>query len=204
MVYTIIDIETNGFIAKGVCPEILEVGYLQINRQCEILRGDSFYFYKPEWELNKDASAVHKLSEQELTKHAGEFYGSLVKLYTLVDEGCLIGKNNDAFDIPVIKDFMRREGCGLRPNIYSSLDMQKFYKPIFQMWFQETYKQNTRKSGTLEDLISMCGYTTEQVIKQFTKEFPDCQRSESHGALFDTYMTYLITKYATEKYGLRL
>lgn len=59
MIYTIFDIETNGLIEKSRFPEVLEVGYIQVNEALELLRGGSFYFYKPEWKLRRDAQGKH-------------------------------------------------------------------------------------------------------------------------------------------------
>lgn len=205
MIYTVLDTETSGLIKNNKFPKVLEVGYMQINENLEILRGGSFYFYKPEWELSKDALAVNGLTKEFLEEHKDEYYGSLVRLWTLLIQGNIIGKNSDKFDIPVCRNmFSECPDMLALPAIRSSIDIQKVYGNVFKDEMQKQTGVRPNRSGKLEEYMPIVGVTKNQIKEDFEKLFPDETRCGAHGALYDAYMTYLVTVDAVKRGILKL
>ena len=99
MLYTIIDIETNG---RSHLSDVLEVGYMRVNKRMEVIQKGQFYFYKPEWEIENQAQSVHGLQRSFLRAQCPDdetFRENLVKLYTLMTRGVIVGKRSNKFDI---------------------------------------------------------------------------------------------------------
>jgi DNA polymerase III, epsilon subunit and related 3''-5'' exonucleases len=205
MLYTVIDVETNGLSTQF--SEVLEVGYIQINKKREVIRKGEIYFYRPEWTIRNAAFEVHGLTEEFLNEKCPDeetFCSNLVKLYTLMYKGIIIGKNSDKFDIPVITNFLRRYAKGV-PSIVimATLDLQTLYAPKYREYYKAMYGEVTRKSGKLEELVCMTGLLQEDIKKQFSLEMGEVQgQVKAHGALYDAYMTLLLLNYAVEHYGL--
>jgi len=212
MIYTLFDLETNGFIKKdkvtnrSVFPEILEVGYIQVNDNLDILRGGEFYFYQPEWEIENGAQEVHGLERSFLEQHQSSFYTNMVKLYVLLQQANIVGKNSNAFDIPVAKEFITKRAPGISaPAIARAYDMQNFYTSLFRNKMAASNNGvSSRKKGTLTELIALEGFTQEQVQDMFNKQFPESERARAHGALYDSFMTYLLFKNAIQVHKMIL
>lgn len=202
MLFTILDIETTGFRHNARMPEdndnILEVGYIQVDENLKILRYGVFYFYKEDFVLNHDAEQIHGLTKEFLQEHIDDFDSSMIKLYTLMQEGIIIGKNNIGFDTPFILDFLNRRGQGLPAiKVVNQVDLQAIFTPIFRRWYKDKTGENTRRKGELGELMEVIGKSMESVEFEFKELFPDASdRCGAHSALFDTYMTYLLLKHA--------
>lgn len=205
MLYTILDLETTGLRKEKTLKgprfkdDIIEVGYIQINENAEIVRSGQFYFYKDEFDIENDAQKIHGLTREYLRQFEGEFMDGLVSLYTLMEDGNIIGKNSDGFDIPFTKDFMERHAPQLAFTIKSSIDMQKIFTPLYKNWYKKKYGKPTVAKGKLGELMEVIGYTDDQVREGFHRDVPDSNRDAAHGALYDVYMTYLLVKYADEQ-----
>ena len=200
MIYTIFDIETDGLIVGNKFPHVLEVGYIQINNDVEILRGGSFYFYRPEWDLKADALKVNGLTKEFLAEHENDYFSSMVKLWTLMQKGYLIGKNSDAFDIPVCRSMF--SACSVMPvlpSVAASYDLQKIWAPVYRDVMQQLSGTRPKGPGKLGEYVKLLGYSDEDVQKQFEELFPDEKRCGAHGALYDSYMTYLVLKDAINR-----
>ncbi|MBQ2885891.1 MAG: 3'-5' exonuclease [Alphaproteobacteria bacterium] len=205
MIYTIFDIETTGLIENNKFPQVLEVGYIQIDEYLNILRGDSFYFYRPEWEIPEKALQINGLTLDLLKEHEKDYYSSLVKLWTLMERGRLIGKNSDAFDIPICKNMFSANSDMLKlPAVRQSIDMQKIYGKTYKDYIANKTGVRPRSAGKLEEYMDVIGLTQDEIKAQFEEIFPSETRSAAHSALYDAYMTYLVTKDAVAKYLLRL
>ena len=206
MIYTVFDCETSGLIKeKEPLPVVLEFGYIQINEYLEILRGGSFYFYRPIWNIPQSALDVNGLTLDFLKEHQSEYYSSMVKLWAILQNGNLIGKNSDRFDIPICRNmFAICEDFYSLPHISSSIDMQDVYGPVFRDVMYKETGQKLRRPGKLEEYMTIAGLSMNQVNKEFTELFPDENRCSAHGALFDTYMTYLTAKDAVKRGVLKL
>lgn len=199
MLFYVIDIETTGF--NKMSDDILEVGYIKCNGIGKILSGDTLYFYKPEFQVESGAQKVHGLTREYLQGYEKYFYRNLAALSTIVTEGNIVGKNNNAFDIPFIRAFLQRYMPYLyTPDIKKSVDVQELLTEEFRNWYKTTYNvANTRKKGTLIELIDMIGLKQEQIKEQFKLEFPNSERVNIHSALYDAYMTLLLFKYSAKK-----
>lgn len=209
MLFTILDIETTGFKhglnTAEYNDDILEVGYIQVDENLKMLRHGVFYFYQDDFVLREDSERVHKLSKEFLEQHKEEFNDSVIKLYTLMQEGIIIGKNNIGFDTPFILDFLKRRGKGLPIiNVVNQVDLQDIFTPMFRRWYKENYNESTRHKGKLGELMEVIGKSMEDVESEYKELFPDASdRCGVHSALFDTYMTYLLLEHAV-KDGLDL
>ena len=202
MLYTLIDIETTGF--NRVSDEMLEFGYMQIDSKYDIVRHGTLYFYKDGWELNPEAQRVNGITREMLIPHKDEFEGNIVRLYSLMSGGIVIGKNSDSFDIPFITSFLQKYASELRPMcVKATLDLQDVYTKKFQSYYKEKYGVSTRKKGKLEELVVMIGLNDAVIRREFTKRFPD-ERAGAHSALYDVFMSYLLLKYAILNYGVTL
>lgn len=203
MIFTILDIETTGL--KKHSDDILEVGYIQTNENCQLLRSGVFYFYKDEFNIESDAQRVHGLTREFLSGYKNEFDASLTKLYTLFRRGIIVGKNSTKFDIPFIQIFLKRYESGLSDvNCRDSIDLQTVFTPVYRKWYEKMTGNNPgRKLGTLEELMEVIGYTDEQVRSMFKEQVAD-DRSVAHNALYDTFMTYLLFKEAVHKRYINL
>ena len=206
MIYTILDIETTGLSRNH--DQILEVGYMQVNRVCSILRHGAFYFYKPEWIIENQAQSVHQLYRSFLSEKCPDdntFMENLATLYTLCEQGVLIGKNSGKFDIPFIESFLNRHAIGLPDfKLRGALDLQNAYAPRYKEYYARKNGVATRKQGTLEELIEMIGYTQGDIKDGYEDMCGADDRARAHGALYDAYMTYQLLKYAIVNYGLKI
>ena len=213
MLFTVIDIESNGLIGKVNPVEVLEVGYMQVNEHFDIIRHGVLYFYQSSFNIENEAQAVHGLTREFLEQYEDEFDDNLVRLYTLLERGFLVTKNGDKFDIPVLQRFIARHAPHLasfdpadpKPiHVGASLDMQTFYTPKYRAWYEKTYGEKTRGHGKLGQLMDVIGYTQEDITAEFHLTVGDTDRDQAHAALYDVFMTYLLLKAAVETYGLDL
>ena len=203
MLFTILDIETTGFNNKH--DDILEVGYLIVNQDCEILRHGQFYFYQEHFKIEGSAQDVHGLTRDFLKQYEQDFTKSLARLFTLCCQAIIIGKNNRKFDMPFIDEFLKRYAYRLdEVTIKGYIDLEEFYTPIYREWYVKKYGVATKKYGTLSELVDIIGYPQQQLQQEFNFLFPDISRDRAHSALFDSYMTYTLLKDAVKNHGLEL
>ena len=204
MIYTILDIETTGF--KIHSDDILEVGYIQVNENLDVLRYGNLYFYKEQFNIESDAQQVHKLTRDFLSVHEDAFNGNLVRLYTLMQSGRIIGKHSNQFDIPFIISFLERYAIGVnKVSILESIDLEEFYTSIYRGWYKKTHNgETTRKKGQLSELVEMLGYSQDKVQSMFSHHIKDIHRNMAHSALYDAYMTFILLERAKSQYSLRL
>jgi len=198
MVYHIIDIETTGF--NKVRDDILEVGYIRANHECEILGYGTLYFYRPEFNIESDAQRIHKLTREFLEPYSDSFEKNLAALWTLMMDGVLVTKSSSGFDINFIQEFMWKYGNGVNNyTLKSDVNMQKLMKDYYQEWYHKTYGRRTNAEGKLMEYIPVIGYTEERVKEEFKELFPDSRRDYAHSALYDAFVTYLSLKFRYEK-----
>lgn len=206
MIYTFFDIEANGLRRAGKMPEVLEVGYIQTDGCFKVLRGGAFYFFKPEWSWDYNAEKVHGLTRSFLSQYEDEYTNSLVKLWTLMEHGILIGKNSDAFDIPVCKNMFSSAESNLpAPTVMQSIDMQKVWAPVYKGLVQQHTGQAVKNAGTLGEYIMLIGWKQEEIDYMFNTILPGNEsRCGNHGALYDAFMTLLVAKDAVHRGILKL
>ena len=140
MIGTVIDIETTGWLKFEVNPttgvstlsddsEILEVGFMNIDMNTKkILNYGTLYFYKPKFRIETQAQEVHGLTRDFLKKYEGDFEKNMIALNSLIQCGCIIGKNSEKFDIPFIKAFIDKH-MGRKfniPTLVAMADMKKY------------------------------------------------------------------------------
>jgi len=202
MLYTILDLETTGFSKE--MDHLLEFGYMQIDKQLNIIRTGSLYFYREDWNVNTPAQSVHGLTRDYLEKHIDEFDDNLIRMYALVQNSVVIGKNSDKFDIPFINVHFRKYANPVGPiTLMGTLDLEEFYTPKFRSYYREKYGQDTKKRGTLSELMELIGYSDSEIRKRFSSEIVS-DRDRAHSALYDVFMTYLLVDYATKNYGMEI
>ena len=204
MIYLIIDIETSGF--NKVSDEILEVGYLRVNEDLQILGADNFYFYKPGWKVGP--TDIHGLTEEFLLEHTSEFDESLAKLYAVYRDSAIIGKNSKRFDEPFIKSFIQKHGTERMSTAESKmyLDLQDWCTPHYQDAYQKKYGVSTTKKGTLEQLVeTVVGISLEDATELYKQQLPEfTERVRPHAALYDAFLTYLVLVDCKSRRGLKM
>lgn len=189
MIYTVLDVEATGFHKEGG-DEILSVGFMRINSSFKILASGTLYFYKPNFpiERNPQALAVHKLERKFMKQFEDQFYTNIKKLFALCYRSTIIGKNSTSYDMPFIKNFIKRH-CPTLPDLeyLNTFDVQAEFSKIFQ---QRTGKTN---KGTLTDYIECMGVTSEQLNEVYNSlPTKDSKSMHMHGALYDCVATYLV------------
>lgn len=190
MLYTILDIETTGFHKDGG-DEILSFGFLRMNSQFEIKASGTLYFYKPNFNVGKyPACTVHKLTREFMEPYGKDFKDNIKKMYSLCYNSTIIGKNSTSFDMPFIKNFIKRH-C-------PTLDELKYFKTFdVQSEFSSIYRSKTGNTnkGTLTDYINCLNITKDDINKVYNSlPNKDGANMHMHGALYDTIATYLVFK----------
>lgn len=206
MVLRIIDIETTGFDKSCMKDAILEVGYVNVTQNLEIVGSGAFYFYRPEFNVESPAQSIHQLERSFLEQHASMFNVNLARLYTLCYDSVFIGKNSNAFDIPFIASFINKYADGVKPlKLMGTLDLQDIYADKYRAWYkEETGTSAGRKKGKLGDYIKIAGYTEDDLKRMFSSELGIGSRGFAHSALFDAYMTYKALEYSVHEMGVKL
>ena len=222
MIGLVLDIETTGWLnispVTGTLPdanEILEVGYIRINMDTrEILSCGELYFYKPYFCIESDAQQVHGITREFISQFEDEFQRNLVILNALIQRTCIIGKNSNKFDVPYIKEFLRKHSNGylditqqvalasikqygngpvLFYDVFEfALDIQNIFAPTYRDLY---YKKNGielsgRKKGNLQEYIDVLG--AGRVVDKIYSELPKKRETRAHGALYDAVMTYVV------------
>ena len=186
MIGTIIDIETTGLLQfqtnlKGESElsdesEIIEVGFINIDMVTrKILTHGTLYFYKPYFDIESKAQRIHGLTRDFLRQHEGDFSKNLIILNSIIQCGCIIGKNSDKFDIPYIKAFIKKHAgdifdikslvtrCAMKgynggtvmynDTLYA-LDLQTIYKQRFHDLYEEKYGLKLGNNVIFEEKIN--------------------------------------------------
>ena len=220
MIKTVMDIETTGFYKLNEdkttlldSSEIVEVGYIQIDdTNFDIVNYGTLYFYKPYFNLENEAAAVHGLTREFLEPYEKDFDRNLIALCSLMENCVMIGKNNRNFDLPYIQSFIKKHAkfdtnipalvAGLNMKDYNDhkfyygssvtvIDTQELYMPIWRsIQFAKT-GETTRKWGTLGQYIeSIDG--GQQLTQEFYDSLEKARVTGAHGALYDCCMTLVI------------
>lgn len=197
MIIHAVDIETTGF--SRTSDEILEVGYIRFTEYGKILGSGTFYFYKPEFNIESAAQSVHGLTREMLEPHEKDFEKNLAALYTLMDRALLITKHGKSFDVPFIQSFLAKHQAGVvAPEIRKHVDLEEMLTDEFQQYYVKKYGVQTRKKGTLTELVEMIGLSESELKKEF-EEVMCSKRVRAHAALFDAFMTYKLFLYCCKK-----
>jgi DNA polymerase III epsilon subunit-like protein len=190
MLYTVLDLESTGYHKEGG-DEILSFGFMRINSQFEIKASGTLYFYKPNFDVGKyPACTVHKLKREFMQQHEYNFKDNIKKMYSLCYKSTIIGKNSTTFDMPFIKNFIKRH-C-------PTLDELQYLKTFdIQSEFSGIYRERTgaasNKKGTLTDYLDCLNITQEDVLKVY-QSLPtkDETSLHMHGALYDCVATFMV------------
>lgn len=116
MLYTIFDLETTGF--SGLSDEVCQFACITVNQNCSPVSAHNFYFYREGMQWSEQAEAVHGLTREFLKQYEEDYEKNLLRMYTLLQRGNLIGHNSNGFDIPFASQYLSRQGFPtLQPNI---------------------------------------------------------------------------------------
>ena len=194
--WTVFDIETTGKSKFTANP--LTFGYMRIDDSfSRVLEAGTLHFWRPEWYIEPDATRVNGLTRNYMAQFEGEFDENFAKLFALLYNGNVVTKNGVNFDVPLLTNFIARElrGVKIAPfKIAKHLDLQVEYAPIFREHLRKQGINPGKRQGTLEELCEMEGFDEPWLKEMFAKRFPDEGYAHAHGALFDTYMTYMLAK----------
>lgn len=160
MVYTVLDIETTGFMkfdANGdLITDLLEVAYLHVDSSnLRVLGSGTLYFYQPHFDIENDAQKIHNLTRSFLAQYEHEFEENIRTLSALMTNAVIVGKNSRKFDIPFIKHFISKysgkkydisditsrvamKTYDKKSTIYHEsniehLDIQEMYAPVYRV-----------------------------------------------------------------------
>lgn len=175
MLYTIFDLETTGF--SGTSDSICQFAFLTVNQNMLPVRGRNYYFYKEGMSWSEEAASVHGLTRDFLKKYEQDYEQNLLRLYTVLQRGNLVGHNSNGFDIPFAMQFLIREGFPpIRPEIcYDTM----------QLW-----RQPFGKRMKLSNLPEALGIPEEQIITLAKIMFKDQAGDlRSHNACYDVAAT---------------
>ena len=227
MICTVIDIETTGFwkcdpnLTNPDYAEILEVGYIRINSDdLSILDSGTLYFYKPYFQIENKAQQAHGLTREFLQKYEKDFDLNLIKLYCLIQQTQIIGKNCDAFDIPFINAFINKHSKGYLDinsqflladmkdynnktfyyhKEFGSYDVQKIFQYTFRDWVEQKTgeRPHVNRTGQLGEYMDVIPGAREEVARIYDS-LPKDRVTGAHGALYDCVMTYVVAKYCVE------
>lgn len=186
MIGTVVDIETTGFLkfqqdAEGRSilsddSEILEVAFMNINlTTCRPVNYGVLYFYKPYFNIESDAQRIHGITREFIQKYEDKFEENLIALNSLLQSSLIIGKNCNAFDIPVMKAFIEKHagkkfdipalvakadmkgyngGKVTYVNDMYSIDVQSCYKERFHQLYANKYSLRLGLEVNFEDAIA--------------------------------------------------
>lgn len=116
MLYTIFDLETTGF--NGTSDAVCQFAFITVNQNLLPVRAKNYYFYKEGMAWSEQAAAVHRLTREFLKQYESEYEHNLLRMYTVLQRGNLVGHNSNGFDIPFARQFLIREGFPvLQPEI---------------------------------------------------------------------------------------
>ena len=108
MLYTIFDLETTGF--NGTSDAVCQFAFITVNQNLLPVRARNYYFYKEGMPWSEQAAAVHGLTRSFLKQYEDEYEQNLIRMYTVLQRGNLVGHNSNGFDIPFANQFLMREG----------------------------------------------------------------------------------------------
>ena len=107
MLYTIFDLETTGF--NGTSDAVCQFAFITVNQNLLPVRARNYYFYKEGMPWSEQAAAVHGLTRSFLKQYEDEYEQNLIRMYTVLQRGNLVGHNSNGFDIPFANQFLMRD-----------------------------------------------------------------------------------------------
>lgn len=171
------DIETTGL--ERDC-EVLEFGYITIDLKGNLVRGENIIIYSDQYDMNGKEQALkcNGFTLARLEKEKGNLLYKLSKIYALLSNECIVGKNIRSFDLNRLNNVFRK---------YLGQPEVPFLR------FNDVQRMKIAK-GSLTDYMDSLGVTSKDVIDFITSsELIDCQedRLVQHCGLFDAVATYM-------------
>ena len=185
MLYTIFDLETTGF--NGTSDAVCQFAFITVNQNLLPVRARNYYFYKEGMPWSEQAAAVHGLTRSFLKQYEDEYEQNLIRMYTVLQRGNLVGHNSNGFDIPFANQFLMREG----------------FPPIVPGVCYDTmllWHRTFGKRMKLANLPSALGIPESQIIQlaqiMFKENAGDLR---SHNACYDVAATTCCLREAVKK-----
>ena len=200
MILTVYDIETNGFVEKGVYPDVYQLGFIRVDTNFRVHGSGSLYFYDSVTfaDYKQDAGDVHGISESFLKTHEDKFNENIATAYAILNECLTVGKNNLSFDNNVIREFINkyRPAKSAPFRMGKTIDVQSYMGIFYREWCTaHGVPVTTRKTGTLSEYMNVMGIN-EVVVKTFAKNNNiKLDEARPHDALFDATLTYMCLIY---------
>lgn len=183
--YIVFDIESTGFDKAN--DDIIQFSYAAFDDNMQFVRAEELYYYYKGMSWSEEAYEVHKITLEELEKHADEFKQNLVKMYAILQYNYVIGFNSNRFDCPFCKIWLTRMGLpGLEFDDY--LDMMLEYKPLTH-----------RAKISLTNLCAFMNLTEDIIKKQMDIFFPTVQNRRPHDSAYDVTATSMLLHIAVQK-----
>lgn len=179
MIFTVYDFEATDKYANMASP--IEVAYMNINENLEVLETGDLYFYDNSIPESKPgALAVHQMPKSYLAQYAGDFEANNRTLYRLFCRGNLLGFNNKAFDDHLGVNYLYRQGYD-EIQVQSTRDLMQSLRPVFG------------KAPKLSDALAHFGLSDSFISMMADIYFKkDDKILRPHNAAYDTTATYLL------------
>lgn len=193
--FTVIDTETNGLDTQSA--DVLQFAYLTFDSYNNPVDSGSMYFFYEGMHIDPGALAVNKLSYEYLKQYKSEFLDNIIRMFTVMNNNILVGYNSDGFDIPLIRNFLMRNGAPM-PILRNmeNQDAMKFALPL--------YKDASSKYKKLVVVSEKFGFTEDVILTKAAEWFPGITVRGAHDAVYDVTATALITLYCLEKGAVNL
>ena len=161
----IFDLETTGLSIN--LDRIVEIAYLKIGPDGEILKGD--IFINPEMKIPAEAFAIHGISDEKV-KDAPTFKAKSEELYEIFKDCIYSGFNAFSYDLPMLKREFLRVGLDFDYAKAKIIDAKVIYHQMEPRTLSAAYKFYCQKEHT--DAHSALGdveATAEILTKQLEK-----------------------------------
>lgn len=180
MLYTFIDAEATGLSRFKDSP--IEVAYLTINSDLKKVDSGDLYFYDDSIpESSAGAYAIHGIRKRDLEPYKDKFEVNNRKLFKIMCRGNIIGFNSNSYDIPLICNYLSRQGFGETP-VARTIDMMKTLRPVFG------------KNPKLVDALAYFGIKEEDILRMLKIYYKGkVMKERFHNAAFDVTATALLT-----------
>ncbi len=190
--FTVIDTETGGLDVNTA--DVWQFAWLTFDSHDQPVDRGSLYFFREGMPMDPGASRVNGLTYEYLSQYKQQFFDNLIRMFTVMNNNILVGYNSDRYDIPLIRNFiMRNGGPQFIHRAIDSRDAMQFAMPLYNKG------TNSNRWKKLTDVSAMFGFTEEYIKEKAAEWFPGITTRGAHDAVYDVTATALITYYCKER-----
>ena len=180
MVYTFLDIETNGLDINQDSP--IQFAYLEMTSSGLFLRRRSYYINITSDRWSEGAQDAHHITREFLKQHGIEETRAAASMYSVLANCYPVTYNGQTFDLTLLRNFFRRKG------ISGPIPTDGF--DVMREW-QKFYGGRNKKLTTVCEELGIPPAYIATMTKQLFKQ-DDLTRA--HDASYDVVATMLVFK----------